>query len=805
MKNSPRILTILFAAAVIAGSFAACSSSSESNNGDEDRLENETEQTDQEPEEETEGKYPDRNFIFEIRNRGSDPAIKDETYKAKETSHYRVADKLPTLDAKVIKNIGGAIYVGTAAGLYKLDETSDAFKKENLTDDAQAVIDIADSFAADGTLIVAHPDSLEFKTSAGHNQIAGAGFTSVAVSGDTVYAGHSAGLIKMLTTENTPTNLTEFDGIAVKDVAVSGANVYAATDAGVLVYDGANVAAIEATAKFAALSTCADGKVLAGGETEALIIDGKTISKTIKPEPGSLPTDKIIAVSCSENYFLFGHEIGASSMSRDLKTVEHFISQRWVLDNKVVSVAEGKDKSRWFAGNKGVSAVKLVDRKLKDKADALQKLLDDYAWRLGGFVAPDLWTPDAFSMDGVKLSDSDNDGLWTQMMIGAWAYAKGVTGDEKYCDAARKAIKNMLMEIDLPCISFKEKGMKCGFVTRSFVREDEGELFTSKSTQSNWHLVTYEGKQYYWKDDTSSDETTGHFYGYPLYYDHCATEAEKKEIGEKLGSLAAYIIDGGFYLIDLDGQQTTHGHWAPDHTGACVNGFSECLAILNDDIETCGDSCYGGGWLNSLEILGHMLVAWHVTGDPKFYDAYDKLIVEHGYDKMATFTKDVYTATRRSIQNHSDHELAMLAYHSLIRYEPNEDRRKIWQKSLTDFHEWEKLERHPLWNSFIAGLAGEKYDKNDVYLSLKQLPADLRDWRFDNTHRKDYVLDSYVDRFGDKQFTTVPPYDEIRAMWWNGNPFEVVTGGDGRGIQGPMAILLAYWAANYYGVIEYAK
>ena len=58
-----------------------------------------------------------------------------------------------------------------------------------------------------------------------------------------------------------------------------------------------------------------------------------------------------------------------------------------------------------------------------------------------------------------------------------------------------------------------------------------------------------------------------------------------------------------------------------------------------------------------------------------------------------------------------------------------------------------------------------------------------------------------TDRFHDPQFSEVPPYDELPPWWWNGNPFKVHNAGDGRSIRGPMAYLLAYWSARYYGLL----
>jgi hypothetical protein len=153
-----------------------------------------------------------------------------------------------------------------------------------------------------------------------------------------------------------------------------------------------------------------------------------------------------------------------------------------------------------------------------------------------------------------------------------------------------------------------------------------------------------------------------------------------------------------------------------------------------------------------------------------------------------------------NIANHSDHELAMLAYTTLLRYEPNEERRKLWLDSLLKFYEWEKKERNPVWAGVVALYSENGAMVEDAVRTLKEMPKDLREWLVDNNHRKD-AIDNGLDRFGDPQWDRVFPYDEIRTAWWNFNPYEKKDGGNGKELQGPMAWLLGYWILRYAGVL----
>jgi hypothetical protein len=203
-----------------------------------------------------------------------------------------------------------------------------------------------------------------------------------------------------------------------------------------------------------------------------------------------------------------------------------------------------------------------------------------------------------------------------------------------------------------------------------------------------------------------------------------------------------------------------------------------------------------------MQILGHLLAAYHMTGDTYFYDAYEYLIDEHHYDRQVDFDEDVWTVTNRNVANHSDHELAFVAYHTLIRYEPDDRRRQRWIQSMLDMYQYELLERNPLWSAIVAGFDTDGYHLDEAVGTLREWPEDWREFRMDNSHRKDYKIDSAPDRFGDAQFTTVPPYDEICFTKWNGNPYQVADCGDGRAVQAPWPWLLPYWMYRYHGIVQ---
>ena len=594
--------------------------------------------------------------------------------------------------------------------------------------------------------------------------------------------------------------------VEVRDIDFDGVGrLWAATGSGLYEWDGGSwrahtaadgnlpdddVRAVFGLAAGGAVAGCSKGAAFVGTQNDKMLLAGV----------GGLPYDDVTSVWAEGSSLALGHAIGATVVKDDFEHVDHYHSLRWIPAERVNAVALLRDGTRWMATPAGISRITLERTTLAEKA-ALFESLNPRFWRLD-FVScegrlEDPWRPD----EPLTHWDHDNDGLWTEMQVGAWSYAAAATGDAGFCEKARRAMRGMMRLIDIPAVSFEAIGRERGFVARSFVRDDEQHLFSAKAADPQWVLVENfagEGHDYYWKSDTSSDETTGHFFGYPLFFDFCAGDQEKEELASRLGALARTIVDHDFYLVDLDGEPTTWGHWGFEHLPIALDGLNDCVQA--HPIDRCYSAAYGGGWLNAIEILGHMLGAYHVTGDRTFYDAYLYLL-DNRYAELVDFSEDVWTVTSRFAANHSDHELAMLAYHTLIRYEPDDDRRQRWIDSLLAMYEWEIPERNPLWAAIVAAFVEEGYRLADAVRTLREWPEDWREWLVDNSHRKDVEIDPEFDRHGDEQFTTVLPYDEIRTMKWNGNPYAVKDGGDGRAVQAPWPWLLPYWMMRYYGII----
>lgn len=735
-----------------------------------------------------------------------DVVYKDPGYAAEVVSQFRTTDVLPDLDVKSLALWKGDLYAGTATGAARLPAGADAFEPFAL-DGSGPVIDI---YASEGgEIIAARPDRVvvaPLLSGSPYSQpFADGDALCAAASVNFIYVGTQNGLFRMDTQAVSPTAVT---GVVVRDISVVlGGILWLATDAGVLRYDPKSdklLSALKAPASLVdndvrALAASSDGTyVLAAtaGGLARIDADGGA-STLIKPGLGvdALPNADLRAVASFGGETLTGHAIGATALSMGHK--DHYHSERWIPAEEVTAVAIGMDRTRFLATPKGVSRISLENRTLAGKADAFEPLNERH-WRMDGFVDTGVNVADPHDPESPTTThDNDNDGLWTEMQVAAWCFAYASTGDEHYYTQARKAMDTILLLFDVPGETFAAAGKARGFISRSLVRDDEGALFDSKAMSDRWVKQEHDGRTYYWKNDTSSDEYAGHYFGIPIFYDLCAkTDEERQAIRERIDLATGYIVDNGDLLIDLDGEPTTFGRWRD--LGVAADGdLGACIASGK---EGCFESYGGGGWLNSIEILGHLLAAWHITGNPRYYDEYERLAVKERYAEMIPIKDHTFTVTTPSIENHSDHELATLAYYTLLRYEPSADRRAIWIKSIRDFYDYEREERNPFELAVIASAAQEDIDTAGAIQTLQELGVDWRIWDVDSSHRMDAELD-VPDRFDNPQWKTVFPYDEIRTLKWNTNPHAVSDGSGGKEIQAPWPYLLPYWMMRYYGVI----
>ena len=294
---------------------------------------------------------------------------------------------------------------------------------------------------------------------------------------------------------------------------------------------------------------------------------------------------------------------------------------------------------------------------------------------------------------------------------------------------------------------------------------------------------------YTWRGDVSSDQMDGVFYGYALAYDLVATEDEKQAIAKNVAALADHVIENDLRIIGYDGKVTAWGKYYP---------------------------AYAKSWekMNALLLLQLLKVAHHVTGAPRFDEAYRHWAIDEGYAKTAVNARKMGNPSRAGAINHSDDVLLFLGYYPLMLYETDPELRRLYTDSMV--RSWSGTERFP----------GVKPEANPYYAfcaqrflndpsgvaagidTLRWFPLDMK-WNHD-------TISQYEQEFGFTHDPTpqspVPkegepvPVDRRHKSWsaWVMDPYAP---GGSRTENSPLAFnghdyLMAYWLGRYAGLVD---
>lgn len=443
---------------------------------------------------------------------------------------------------------------------------------------------------------------------------------------------------------------------------------------------------------------------------------------------------------------------------------EYFSGKRWLPEDDVhgIGFEPGKNSSVvWIETQKGFSRIEYKPMTLEEKSRAFVERIRARHVRWGMTADSDLKIPGDLSSN--QMVSSDNDGLWTQMYLAAEVFRHKVTGAADALANARQALEAMIRLEEITGVP--------GFPARSIIKIGED----LQPEDGEWR-TTPDGA-WRWKGDTSSDEIVGHYFGFAVFYDLVANEAEKRRIASLIDRLTTHILDHNYQLIDLDGKRTRWGFWGPD-------------AIWEDADET---------GLRALHILSHLRVAHHITGKQRYLDAYQSLIRDHRYH-LLTRNQKINIPGRI---NHSDDELAFLSYYPLLQYEVDPELKNVYIESLARSWQIERPERNPLWNFIYAVGAGAKeFDQSEAIRTLLEIPMDQISWTVRNSSRADLMADTMSDRFKRGQSLTVLPYDELPMSKWNGNPYRIDGGNEGRSEDDGAYFLLPYWLGRHHNLIN---
>lgn len=298
-----------------------------------------------------------------------------------------------------------------------------------------------------------------------------------------------------------------------------------------------------------------------------------------------------------------------------------------------------------------------------------------------------------------------------------------------------------------------------------------------------------------WKADTSSDEIVGHMLAYPLFHDLVCETDEERAMPLKLQTdMTTYIVENGFVLVDVTGEPTTWGIWAPEYLNGNRTWYSE-------------------RGLNSMQMLTWLLSAYRLTADDYYLDAYTLLVGDYGYAENVINQK----ITDPADVNFSDDELAFLPYllyfYTMGKGLPSGSPNYLSEEmTLSVVRAWNMLnQEHPdLWNFIysmnpfisISGLGNDPFKLKDSIQTLQEWPLSQITWPLSNQFRRDMLYQRQLSRSATVQSNKLMSYAENSVLEWNANPYEINASGSGTSENAAFPWLLPYWLGRYLGQIS---
>ena len=514
------------------------------------------------------------------------------------------------------------------------------------------------------------------------------------------------------------------------------------------------------------------------------VYKGQRRAESFTPKQG-LPSISVRCVARGPDGFMWiGTELGVARYDGKDFSVRH--SKRWLVNDDVRDIAFDSDGTAWIATAGGVSAIKCKSMTLLEKADYFLDICLARHVREPNIVEKCLLTTPG-DTSNFKPRDDDNDGQYTAMYLAMESFRYAATKDPRAKANAKKAFE---------ALRFLQTVTRTpGFVARTVIPStwtsmadpnrkisdrQWSEMYVGnpreKRVETRWH-PSVDGK-WLWKGDTSSDEITGHMFGYLFYYDLVADGAERRHVCKHVLNIVDYIIDNGYVLKGLNGSHTKWGVWSPQK--------------LNHDPDWRPER-----GVNSVEILSFLKLAYHVSGHKRYQKEYLNLLHEHNYADNVKRAKTYNHAWR----THIDDELLALAYPCLLMHEDNPKLKRLYRESLDHWYNAAKADCSPFFNFIYGACVGKAPQLQTSVKYLRDASLDLVRWTVDNSRREDIQI-VRTPELEMLQTNRLLPPDESGVIRWDENPWRAVQGDGGHTESDGVWWLLPYWAGRHYGYLH---
>ncbi len=514
-----------------------------------------------------------------------------------------------------------------------------------------------------------------------------------------------------------------------------------------------------------------------------------------------VPCRDITVIKQINKQLWFGSAKGAFMLQPNGK-YKYYASKRWLPSDHVVDIAAGADDAVLILTDKGLGAIHFESTTLYDKALYFEKQVRQRHIRFG-FNA---------TLAGIKngnvevgsLEDSDNDGLWTSMYLGAEVFRYAATHSPEALANCKESLDAMerLYTINplkgFPSRSFERRGYEISDVPQpaqtvnpELKQEYPGNAGGNDSAGPWKHAPD---PQWDWKSTTSSDEAIGHMFVFGAIAELIDVPEIKNKAIQLMDALMQHIVDHDMYLIDWNGKPTKWGRWNPEY----VNARPKVV---------------GDRKITSSNIVSMLQTAYHFTGKKVFKDKALELMNKYGFlENLMRPMKDISYAPADADElskdlsdgwNHSDDEMYFLGYWGLYKYALNDTLKAKFKAAILDHWQIERPEKEGAWNIFTAITGVNQFDLNEAVWYLQHYPMDLISWHVKNSDRKD--IEFIPANFRNQTIKDVLPPDELPIERHNANRFQLDGGDESAEYSAGDIWLLPYWMARYLKVISAAE
>jgi hypothetical protein len=336
---------------------------------------------------------------------------------------------------------------------------------------------------------------------------------------------------------------------------------------------------------------------------------------------------------------------------------------------------------------------------LHEKAAYLQRDLLDKHWLDGLYVSIVPAAP-----EGTRLPHTVNQpgnvihaGVWTGRYLAGVGYQYAVTRDSW----ARRHGGEILRALRI----LREVTGKPGLLARGYVKGHGPVEDWERNGQDSpeWHQGQGQFSDYRFHGDVSVDNFNAVLFGYAVYYDLAADEAQRQLIAEDVDKLMTHLLENHCRIIDLDGEVTKWGHVGIDPDPQRDDYYRKVYAARLNRLNS-EDKAWRPPLRASLMLLPDLLIAYHLTGQAHYLDFYRRVIARFKENPDRLRDTGPFSLERLAKVNHSSEGQAYEALYNLIRYEKDPDLLTLYRKWVTDLWEMNWMEGNSLFTWMTCAL-----------------------------------------------------------------------------------------------------